>query len=67
MLFDTASATVVGSSLPFCDALATALVVAGDDGAELARSLKGYDAYLIGVDGKEEATVGVVFAEATVV
>jgi thiamine biosynthesis lipoprotein len=67
MLFDTASATVVGSSLPLCDALATALVVAGDDGAELARSLKGYDAYLIGVDGKEEATGGIVFAEATVV
>jgi hypothetical protein len=62
MLFRTASATVLGSSLPLCDALATALVVAGDDGPEIARSLKGYEAYIIGVDGKEDATDGIVFA-----
>ena len=62
MLFRTASATVLGSSLPLCDALATALVVADDDGPEIARSLKGYEAYIIGVDGKEDATDGIVFA-----
>ncbi|HLN06375.1 MAG TPA: FAD:protein FMN transferase [Acidimicrobiales bacterium] len=62
LLSRTASATVVGSSLALCDALATALVVAGDDGPELARSLRGYEAYLIGVDGEEDATGGIVFA-----
>ena len=62
MLSRTASATVVGPSLALCDALATALVVAGDEGPELARSLKGYEAYIVGVDGKEDATEGIVFA-----
>jgi thiamine biosynthesis lipoprotein len=62
MLFRTASATVVGSSLPLCDALATALVVADDYGPEIARSLEGYEAYIVGVDGKEDATEGIVFA-----
>ena len=66
MLFRTASATVVGSSLPLCDAMATALVVADDDGPEIARSLEGYEAYMIGVDGKENATGGIVFATAGV-
>jgi thiamine biosynthesis lipoprotein len=62
MLFRTASATVVGSSLPLCDALATALVVADDDGPELARFLPGYEAYIIRDDGTESATEGIVFA-----
>ncbi len=62
MLFRTASATVVGASLAMCDALATALVVADDEGPALARSLRGYDAYLIGGDGKEDSTDGIVFA-----
>ena len=62
MLTCTASATVVGSSLAMCDALATALVVAGDEGFELARSLEGYEAYLIRADGTEEVTEGIVFA-----
>jgi thiamine biosynthesis lipoprotein len=62
MLFRTASATVVGSSLPLCDALATALVAAEDAGPELVRSLDGYEAYVIGVDGEEDATEGIVFA-----
>ena len=62
MLFRTASATVVGSSLPVCDALATALVVADDDGPELARSLTDYEAYIIRTDGSESATDGIVFA-----
>ena len=62
MISRTASASVVGPSLALCDALATALVVAGDEGPELARSLTSYEAYLIGVDGKEYATEGIVFA-----
>jgi thiamine biosynthesis lipoprotein ApbE len=45
-----------------CDALATALVVADDDGPELARSLPGYEAYIIRADGTESATEGIVFA-----
>jgi thiamine biosynthesis lipoprotein len=61
-VLETASATVVGSSLPLCDALATALVVADDYGPEIARSLEGYEAYIVGVDGKEDATEGIVFA-----
>jgi len=62
MLSRTASASVVGPSLALCDALATALVVAGEDGPELARSLSGYESYIIAVDGKEYATEGIVFA-----
>lgn len=62
MLFNTASASVVGPSLAMCDALATALVVADLDGPEIARSLVGYEAYLIRGDGKEDATEGIVFA-----
>jgi thiamine biosynthesis lipoprotein len=62
MLTRTASASVVGPSLALCDALATALVVAGDEGPELARSLTSYEAYLIGADGKEFATEGIMFA-----
>jgi thiamine biosynthesis lipoprotein ApbE len=45
-----------------CDALATALVVAGDDGHDLARSLEGYEAYLIRADGTEDITRGIVVA-----
>jgi hypothetical protein len=41
-------------------------VVADDDGPEIARSLEGYEAYMIGVDGKENATEGIVFATAGV-
>jgi FAD:protein FMN transferase len=62
MVFQTASATVVGSSLPLCDALATALVVAEEEAPEIVRSLEGYEAYVIGSDGTEEATGGIVFA-----
>ena len=45
-----------------CDALATALVVADDDGPTLARSLGSYDAYIIRSDGSEYNTEGVAFA-----
>ncbi len=62
MLSRTASASVVGPSLALCDALATALVVAGEEGPELARSFADYEAYLISADGEEYATEGIVFA-----
>lgn len=58
----TASATVTGPSLAMADALATALAVGGDLAFELFSSLDGYDAYLIGADGCEHATPGIVFA-----
>ncbi len=57
----TASATVVGSSLAFADAFATAIAVAGDEALDLIRPLAGYEAYLIRADGSEEATPGMVF------
>jgi thiamine biosynthesis lipoprotein len=62
MVFETASATVVGPSLALCDALATALVVADDEGPEIARLVEGYESYLIQNDGSEFATGGIVFA-----
>jgi thiamine biosynthesis lipoprotein len=61
MLFETASATVTGSCLAMCDALATALVVADEQGPEMARSLVGYEAYIVRSDGSEHATDGIVF------
>jgi thiamine biosynthesis lipoprotein len=62
MIFRTASASVVGPNLAMCDALATALVVADCDGPAMARSLRGYEAYIISSDGSEDATEGIVFA-----
>ena len=62
MLFETASASVVGANLAICDALATALVVADEEGPELAHSLDGYEAYLVRSDGTELATAGISFA-----
>lgn len=59
-----ASATVTGPHLAFVDALATAVAVAGDRGMDLVRSLEGYDAYIIRVDGTEDATAGIAFADA---
>jgi thiamine biosynthesis lipoprotein len=64
MVFQTASASVVGPSLAMCDALATALVVAEDEGPDVARSLSGYESYLIKSDGTEFATDGIVFTAA---
>jgi len=62
MIFRTASATVIGSRLALCDALATALVVADDEGPELARRLTDYETYLIASDGEEHASKGITFA-----
>lgn len=42
-----ASATVTGPSLAICDALATGLAVAGEEGMEWFASLEGYEALLI--------------------
>ena len=61
MMFETASASVIGANLAICDALATALVVADEEGPELAHSLDGYEAYLIRSDGSELATAGILF------
>ena len=66
MLFSTASASVLGANLAICDALATALVVADEEGPELARSLGEYESYLIRSDGTEHASAGIVFATESV-
>jgi len=66
MRFETASASVVGADLAICDALATALVVADEEGPELARTLADYDAYLIRSDGTEHASTGIMFATESV-
>jgi thiamine biosynthesis lipoprotein len=51
-----ASATVTGECLWLCDAFATAIAVAVDEGLELVCQLEGYEAYLIRSDGTEVAT-----------
>lgn len=59
-----ASATVTGEKLWLCDALATAVAVAVDEGLEFVGELDGYDAYLIRSDGTEAATDGFPFVPA---
>jgi len=66
MMFATASASVVGANLAICDALATALVVADEEGPDLARNLGGYESYLIQSDGTEHASAGIRFASESV-
>ena len=66
MMFETASASVVGANLAVCDALATALVVADKEGPELARNLADYEVYLVRSDGTEHASAGIVFATESV-
>ena len=56
------SATVTGTELWLCDAFATAVAVAVDEGLELVDQLEGYDAYLIRSDGSEAATDAFPFA-----
>jgi thiamine biosynthesis lipoprotein len=50
LLFGAASATVVGPSGWLCDGLATALMVAGEDGAKYFSQpeLVGYEVFVIG-------------------
>ena len=57
-----ASATVTGPCLAVADALATALAVGGDEVFDRVDALEGYDAYLVGSDGSERATSGIVFS-----
>jgi thiamine biosynthesis lipoprotein len=59
-----ASATVTGPGLAIADALATALAVAGPDLLVAVEALEGYEAYVIGHDGREESTSGMRFAAA---
>ncbi len=53
-----ASATVTGPSLAVADALATAVAVGADEALALVGGLPGYEAYLIGHDGREISTPG---------
>jgi thiamine biosynthesis lipoprotein len=57
-----ASATVTGPSLAMADALATALAVGGEEVLAAIAELDGYEGYLIGLDGTEQSTPGIVFA-----
>lgn len=57
-----ASATVTGPSLAMADALATALAVGGEEVLAGLGALDGYEGYLVGLDGAERSTTGIVFA-----
>jgi FAD:protein FMN transferase len=58
-----ASASVIGPDLGLADALATAIAVAGTDGLDLAEPLAGYEALVIGWDGRRHSTSQFPFAE----
>jgi thiamine biosynthesis lipoprotein len=60
-----ASATVIGPSLAFADAFATAIAVGGDEAFLVVASLEHYDAYLIRADGSEASTSGICFVNAS--
>ncbi|HUZ19913.1 MAG TPA: FAD:protein FMN transferase [Acidimicrobiales bacterium] len=53
-----ASASVCGPDLALADAMATALMVAGEGGVDLLADLPGYEAYLIRLDGSVRPTSG---------
>ncbi len=55
------SASVIGDSLGFADAFATAIAVGGADAARSVGEVPGYDVYWIESDGTENSTSGVVF------
>lgn len=57
-----ASATVCGPDLAVADALATALAVAGPPGLAMLQRFPGYDAALVGHDGRLESTAQFPFA-----
>lgn len=57
------SASVIGPSLAFADAFATALAVGGDDALGALASARGYEGYLIRPDGTEAWTDGMAFAD----
>jgi thiamine biosynthesis lipoprotein len=56
------SASVTGPDLGLADALATAVAVAGVPGLELIEPLDGYEALVIGLDGRKRWTEGFPFA-----
>jgi thiamine biosynthesis lipoprotein len=60
-----ASATVIGPDLGLADALATAIAVAGTEGLDLVGPLAGYEALVIGWDGRHHSTTQFPFAETT--
>jgi thiamine biosynthesis lipoprotein len=51
-----ASASVTGPDLGLADALATALAVAGEEGLSFIEALAGYEAFIIGHDGRRQRT-----------
>ena len=57
-----ASATVTGPDLGLADALATALAVAGPPGLAAIEPLGGYEALVIGLDGRRQWSDGFPFA-----
>jgi FAD:protein FMN transferase len=58
-----ASASVIGPDLGLADALATAIAVAGTDGLDLVEALAGYEALVIGWDGRQHSTSRFPFAQ----
>jgi FAD:protein FMN transferase len=58
-----ASASVTGPDLGLADALATAIAVAGTEGLDLVEPLAGYEALVIGWDGRQHSTSQFPFAE----
>jgi len=60
-----ASASVIGPDLGLADALATAVAVAGIEGLDLVEPLTGYEALVIGWDGRQHSTSRFPFASTT--
>jgi len=60
-----ASASVSGPDLGMCDALATALSVAGEEMLAIIDSLAGYEAFIVGLDGTRRWTTGFALAGVT--
>jgi FAD:protein FMN transferase len=58
-----ASASVTGPDLGLADALATAVAVAGEAGLDLIEALDGYEALIIGLDGRRRWTGHFPFAQ----
>jgi thiamine biosynthesis lipoprotein len=57
-----ASASVTGPDLGLADALATALVVAGEEGLSFIDAIEGYEGFVIGTDGSRRWTERFPFA-----
>jgi thiamine biosynthesis lipoprotein len=60
-----ASASVSGPDLGMCDALATALSVAGEEMLAIIDSLAGYEAFIVGLDRTRRWTTGFALAGVT--